>query len=61
MHQTKEIRSLAFSRFGRCPAPFLSAPFRPRTYGNLLYLLLAFPLGVRTFVFSQRRPDRGSA
>lgn len=29
---------------------FLS-PLRPRTYGNLTYLLLAFPLGIAYFVF----------
>jgi hypothetical protein len=27
------------------------APFRPRTYANLLYLMLAFPLGLVYFVF----------
>ena len=27
------------------------APFRLRTYTNLLYLMLAFPLGVAYFVF----------
>src|SRR6476659_10025237 len=30
---------------------FLGAPFRLRTYTNLLYLLLAFPLGLAYFVF----------
>ena len=30
---------------------FFTAPFRLRTYTNLLYLLLAFPLGVAYFVF----------
>jgi hypothetical protein len=28
-----------------------TAPFRPRTYGNLLYLGLAFPLGLAEFLF----------
>ncbi len=28
-----------------------TAPLRPRTYGNLLYLALAFPLGLVYFVF----------
>jgi hypothetical protein len=28
-----------------------TAPLRPRTYGNLLYLALAFPLGLAYFVF----------
>jgi hypothetical protein len=28
-----------------------TAPFRPRTYGNLLYLGLAFPLGIAYVVF----------
>ncbi|WP_276259219.1 sensor domain-containing protein [Haloglomus litoreum] len=28
-----------------------TAPFRPRTYGNLLYLALAFPLGIAYVVF----------
>ncbi len=30
---------------------FVGAPFRPRTYANLLYLLLAFPLGLAYFLF----------
>src|SRR3954454_23027959 len=30
---------------------FCGAPFRLRTYTNLLYLLLAFPLGLAYFVF----------
>lgn len=30
---------------------FLGAPFRLRTYTNLLYLLLAFPLGLAYFIF----------
>jgi len=30
---------------------FFSAPFRLRTYTNLLYLLLAFPLGLAYFLF----------
>lgn len=30
---------------------FFGAPFAPRTYGNLLFLLLCFPLGVFYFVF----------
>jgi hypothetical protein len=30
---------------------FLGAPFRLRTYTNLLYLLLAFPLGLAYFLF----------
>jgi Putative sensor len=30
---------------------FCGAPFRPRTYANLLYLLLAFPLGLAYFLF----------
>lgn len=30
---------------------FFGAPFRPRTYTNLLYLALAFPLGLIYFVF----------
>jgi len=30
---------------------FFLAPFRLRTYTNLLYLLLAFPLGIAYFVF----------
>jgi len=30
---------------------FLGAPFRLRTYTNLLYLMLAFPLGLAYFVF----------
>jgi hypothetical protein len=29
----------------------LTAPFRLRTYTNLLYLLLAFPLGIAYFIF----------
>ena len=29
----------------------VGAPFRPRTYTNLLYLMLAFPLGIAYFVF----------
>ncbi len=29
---------------------FFAVPFRPRTYGNLLYLWLAFPLGLAYFV-----------
>ena len=33
------------------------APFRLRTYTNLLYLLLAFPLGVAYFVFLVVGPD----
>ena len=32
------------------PRRVLSAPFRPRTYANLLYLALAFPLGLVYFV-----------
>jgi hypothetical protein len=39
------------TRFGEALRHFLTAPFRPRTYTNLLYLLLAFPLGVAYFVF----------
>lgn len=30
---------------------FLRAPIEPRTYGNLLYLALAFPTGLAYFVF----------
>ncbi|MFL6231730.1 MAG: sensor domain-containing protein [Thermoanaerobaculia bacterium] len=30
---------------------FLGAPFRLRTYTNLLYLMLAFPLGLAYFIF----------
>lgn len=30
---------------------FFLAPFRPRTYTNLLYLILAFPLGLAYFIF----------
>jgi hypothetical protein len=30
---------------------FFGAPFRLRTYTNLLYLLMAFPLGIAYFVF----------
>jgi hypothetical protein len=30
---------------------FFSAPFRLRTYTNLLYLMLAFPLGLAYFIF----------
>src|SRR5581483_3357929 len=30
---------------------FAGAPFRLRTYTNLLYLLLAFPLGLAYFIF----------
>jgi hypothetical protein len=30
---------------------FCAAPFRLRTYSNLLYLLLAFPLGLAYFIF----------
>src|SRR6201994_3219878 len=30
---------------------FAGAPFRLRTYANLLYLLLAFPLGLAYFLF----------
>lgn len=30
---------------------FFAAPFRLRTYTNLLYLLLAFPLGLAYFIF----------
>ena len=32
-------------------AAFVTAPFRPQTYRNLAYLLLAFPLGLAYFVF----------
>lgn len=39
------------TRSGHALRHFLTAPFRPRTYGNLLYLLLAFPLGLAYFVF----------
>jgi hypothetical protein len=39
------------TRSGDALRHFLEAPFRPRTYGNLLYLLLALPLGVAYFVF----------
>jgi hypothetical protein len=41
----------SITRFGDALRHVLMAPFRPRTYGNLLYLLLAFPLGVAYFVF----------
>jgi hypothetical protein len=46
---TDEKDSMA--RFSDALRHFIGAPFRPRTYGNLLYLLLAFPLGVAYFVF----------
>lgn len=32
-------------------AQLLMAPFQARTYGNLVYLLLSFPLGIFHFVF----------
>ncbi len=41
----------SITRSGDALRHFLAAPFRPRTYGNLLYLLLALPLGVAYFVF----------
>jgi hypothetical protein len=41
----------SITRFGDALRHFLSAPFRLRTYTNLLYLLLAFPLGVAYFIF----------
>ncbi len=41
----------SITRFGDALRHVVTAPFRPRTYGNLLYLLLAFPLGVAYFVF----------
>ncbi|HSS78752.1 MAG TPA: sensor domain-containing protein, partial [Thermoanaerobaculia bacterium] len=37
--------------FSGALAYFFMAPFRWRTYANLLYLLLAFPLGLIYFVF----------
>lgn len=43
-HTTLRSRSLARLGVG------LAAPFRPQTYRNLLYLALAFPLGVIYFV-----------
>jgi hypothetical protein len=46
---TDEKDSMA--RFSDALRHFIGAPFRPRTYGNLLYLLLALPLGVAYFVF----------
>jgi hypothetical protein len=39
------------TRSGDALRHFLAAPFRPRTYGNLLYLMLALPLGLAYFVF----------
>lgn len=42
-------------RFGAWPRRtrwFLGAPFRPQTYLNLVYLLLAFPLGLVYFVLA---------
>jgi hypothetical protein len=39
------------TRAGEALRSFFAAPFRPRTYTNLLYLLLAFPLGLAYFVF----------
>lgn len=44
------MRSLADISNAGVVRSFLSVPFRPQTYLNLLYLLLAFPLGVAYFV-----------
>jgi hypothetical protein len=47
--KTHENDSIA--RAGEALRSFFAAPFRPRTYTNLLYLLLAFPLGLAYFLF----------
>lgn len=40
----------ASSSKGNPIVDFFAVPFRPRTYGNLLYLWLGFPLGLAYFV-----------
>src|SRR4029077_14870776 len=49
----------SITRFGDALRHVLAAPFRPRTYGNLLYLLLALPLGLAYFVFLSVGPTAG--
>ncbi|GGJ06085.1 hypothetical protein GCM10008995_14960 [Halobellus salinus] len=44
------MRRLADTSTTGVARSFLTVPFRPQTYLNLLYLLLAFPLGVAYFV-----------
>ena len=45
------VTSLRSSVSWPSPRSVATAPFRPRTYANLLYLALAFPLGLAYFVF----------